>query len=94
MPRRVTKGILGAVKIDRPLNWANDLIDLIPTMPQKEAERTLQLLQTSDPAALAAINRRFVKAKSKGLTGRRAIAAAIGAGLAGGAELLREHEME
>lgn len=94
MPRRVTKGILGAVKIDRPLNWANDLIDLIPTMPQKEAERTLQLLQTSDPAALATINRRFVKAKSKGLTGRRAIAAAIGAGLAGGAELLREHEME
>jgi len=79
-----------ALKFDitSPLAWGTKILNAVPEMSAKDAAQTIALLQTANPASVAALSRRLRTAGSKKLTGKRAVAAALGAGVGAGADYL------
>lgn len=79
-----------ALKFDitSPLAWATKILNSVPEMSTKDAAQTIALLQTSNPASIAALSSRLKTAGSRKLTGKRAAAAGIGALGAAGADYL------
>jgi hypothetical protein len=80
--------------ITQPLNWANRVLNSVPVLSQKQADEILRILQTNDPNAMAALSRRFSRARARTPTGRRAAAAAIGAAVGAGASALAGRRTE